>query len=113
MASSSRQGLDEGLVHFRGTGNFFACVDRLVPLLRSSSSSSSCPFDRENAICSVNDTFQPKVSSYNSEFYGFSEFYYSSFDILGLKGRYEASLFAEAAQGYCATPWNVSLERHG
>ena len=109
-------------IHFRGTGNFHACVDRLVPFLKSSasssssfsfsSSSSSCPFNPDAAICSVNGTFQPKVSSYNSEFYGFSEFYYSSYDILGMKGRYESKLFAEKAQEYCATSWNISLQRY-
>ena len=48
--------------------------------------------------CSFNGVFQPSIDFQNSEFYGFSEYFYTSEDILRMAGRYDYTHFVEAAQ---------------
>ncbi|KFW93101.1 Ectonucleoside triphosphate diphosphohydrolase 7, partial [Phalacrocorax carbo] len=47
----------------------------------------------------------------NSEFYGFSEFFYCTEDVLRLGGHYSASTFTSAAQEYCSQRWEVLTQR--
>ncbi|CAG5105520.1 Oidioi.mRNA.OKI2018_I69.chr1.g2197.t1.cds [Oikopleura dioica] len=71
-----------GDVHDRsisGTGDYQSCYSSLKPLLEKS----SCPADDET--CSLAGSYQPSLSSVG-EFFGFSEFYYTTSE-------------------YCATEW--------
>ena len=43
----------------------------------------------------------------NSEFYGFSEFYYTMEDVLRMGGPYEYMKFQKAATEYCGTKWDT------
>ncbi|NXB67309.1 ENTP4 diphosphohydrolase, partial [Struthidea cinerea] len=87
--------------HLRGTGDFRLCRELLRPLLNRS----------EGARSSLNGVFQPPVRFQESEFYGFSEFYYCTEDVLRMGGDYSAARFTKAAQEYCATRWSVLRER--
>ncbi|XP_064256452.1 ectonucleoside triphosphate diphosphohydrolase 4 isoform X1 [Passer domesticus] len=88
-------------LHLRGTGDFQLCRERLQPLLNRTNGTRG----------SLNGVFQPPVHLQSSEFYGFSEFYYCTEDVLRMGGDYSAARFARAAQDYCATRWSVLRER--
>ncbi|XP_041346574.1 ectonucleoside triphosphate diphosphohydrolase 4 isoform X1 [Pyrgilauda ruficollis] len=88
-------------LHLRGTGDFQLCRERLRPLLNRTNGTGS----------SLNGVFQPPVHLQSSEFYGFSEFYYCTEDVLRMGGDYSAAKFTRAAQEYCATRWSVLRER--
>ncbi|KFU91470.1 Ectonucleoside triphosphate diphosphohydrolase 7, partial [Chaetura pelagica] len=45
------------------------------------------------------------------EFYGFSEFFYCTEDVLRLGGQYSAPTFTTAAQEYCSQRWEVLTQR--
>lgn len=47
---------------------------------------------------SLNGVYQPAVHFQNSEFYGFSEFYYCTEDVLRMGGDYNAAKFTKAAK---------------
>ncbi|XP_056364669.1 ectonucleoside triphosphate diphosphohydrolase 4 isoform X1 [Oenanthe melanoleuca] len=88
-------------LHLRGTGHFQQCRQLLQPLLNRTNDSQS----------SLNGVFQPPLHFQSSEFYGFSEFYYCTEDVLRMGGDYSAAKFTKAAQDYCATRWSVLRER--
>ena len=46
----------------------------------------------------MNGVFQPDIDFNSSEFYGFSEFYYSMEDVLRIAGHYNHDRFSAAAQ---------------
>ncbi|NXB69265.1 ENTP4 diphosphohydrolase, partial [Donacobius atricapilla] len=75
-------------LHLRGTGDFQQCRELLQPLLNRTNETQS----------SLNGVFQPPVQFHNSEFYGFSEFYYCTEDVLRMGGDYSAARFTRAAQ---------------
>ncbi|XP_039554260.1 ectonucleoside triphosphate diphosphohydrolase 4 isoform X2 [Passer montanus] len=75
-------------LHLRGTGDFQLCRERLQPLLNRTNGTRG----------SLNGVFQPPVHLQSSEFYGFSEFYYCTEDVLRMGGDYSAARFARAAQ---------------
>jgi len=84
----------------RGTGNLNTCVQSIKPLINKTSCLSKSP-------CAMHGVYQPEISSDNSEFYGFSEFYYSMEDLLSMGGRYEHIRFKQSARKYCATNWTT------
>ncbi|XP_077645367.1 ectonucleoside triphosphate diphosphohydrolase 4 [Lonchura striata] len=88
-------------LQLRGTGDFQLCRERLRPLLNRTNGTRG----------SLNGVAQPPVQLQSSEFYGFSEFYYCTEDVLRMGGDYSAARFARAAQDYCATRWSVLRER--
>ena len=47
----------------------------------------------------------------NSEFYGFSEFWYSMDDVLGMGGQYMFSKYKQAAKQFCAAKWHHTWAR--
>jgi Golgi nucleoside diphosphatase len=88
-----------------GTGDFMACYRRLVPLLAKDN---ACPY----APCSMNGVFQPDLDFSKVTFYGFSEIWYGTNDILGIGGPYDYSRFRKSSQKYCETNWNTLLRRY-
>ena len=86
-------------VEFIGTGNYTACFSSLRPLLHKETCSAL------DQTCSLNGHFQPTLDSV-SEFFGFSEFFYTSEDCLHLAGRWNFDLFRKEAESYCATKWS-------
>ena len=82
-----------------GTGDFASCTESLLPLLNKSSCS------RESPTCSLDGSFQPPLSA-TKEFFGFSEFYYTSEDTLKIAGVWDLEKFQAKASNYCATDWS-------
>lgn len=75
-------------LYVRGRGDWQACALLLRPLLAGSNSSQD----------SLTAAYKAPIDFSNSEFYGFSEFYYCTEDVLRLGGRYSARAFISAAQ---------------
>uniref|UniRef100_A0ACB8FAQ8 Ectonucleoside triphosphate diphosphohydrolase 7 n=1 Tax=Sphaerodactylus townsendi TaxID=933632 RepID=A0ACB8FAQ8_9SAUR len=87
--------------HVRGQGDWQTCAERLFPLLAGDNSSQT----------SLGNTYQAPINFANSEFYGFSEFYYCTEDVLRLGGPYHAPTFMRAAQDYCSMSWSSLTQR--
>ncbi|KYO44472.1 ectonucleoside triphosphate diphosphohydrolase 4 isoform A [Alligator mississippiensis] len=88
-------------LYLRGTGNFNLCREIIQPFMNKTNETQT----------SLNGVYQPAVHFQNSEFYGFSEFYYCTEDVLRMGGDYSAARFIKAAKDYCATKWSVLRER--
>jgi hypothetical protein len=81
--------------HFIGTGDFIQCQKNISPLLNTSVHCHKAP-------CSFNGVYQPDNSNSDSEFYGFSEYWYSMHDVLRIGGHYQADKMTKAAKvSYC------------
>lgn len=75
-------------LHLRGTGDFDQCRQILQPFL-----------NRTNVTqTSLSGVYQPGIDYTNSQFYGFSEFYYCTEDVLRMGGDYNASKYTQAAK---------------
>ncbi|XP_075468414.1 ectonucleoside triphosphate diphosphohydrolase 7 [Ascaphus truei] len=88
-------------LHVLGKGNWDSCRQLLEPLLLKSNDSQAY----------LNGVYQPTIDFSNSEFYGFSEFYYCTEDVLRMGGQYNSHNFAKAAQDYCNMAWTTLTER--
>ncbi|NXS57460.1 ENTP4 diphosphohydrolase, partial [Brachypteracias leptosomus] len=88
-------------MYLRGTGDFNLCRELIQPFMNKTNETQT----------SLNGVYQPAVHFHNSEFYGFSEFYYCTEDVLRMGGDYNAAKFTKAAKDYCATKWSVLRER--
>ncbi|XP_027008569.1 ectonucleoside triphosphate diphosphohydrolase 4 isoform X2 [Tachysurus fulvidraco] len=88
-------------LHLRGTGDFEQCRLHLQPFLNRTNETSS----------SLNGVYQAPINFRNSQFYGFSEFYYCTEDVLRMGGDYNSTKYANAAKDYCATQWKILRER--
>ena len=77
--------------HFKGTGDYNECRAALVPLLNQSG---SC----EKPFCSMNGIHQPDIDFYRTEFYGFSEFWYTMEDVYRIGGVYNNDKFNTEAK---------------
>ncbi|NWW87473.1 ENTP4 diphosphohydrolase, partial [Rhynochetos jubatus] len=89
------------MMYLRGTGDFNLCRELIQPFMNKTNETQT----------SLNGVYQPAVHFQNSEFYGFSEFYYCTEDVLRMGGDYNAAKFTKAAKDYCATKWSVLRER--
>jgi len=87
-------------VTLRGTGQFTECLEKVRPLVNASRGCMKEP-------CSMNGIFQPEINFDESEFYGFSELYYTTEDVLRMAGPYADTRFQEAAMDYCGTKWET------
>ncbi|XP_077417544.1 ectonucleoside triphosphate diphosphohydrolase 4 isoform X2 [Vanacampus margaritifer] len=94
-------GTPEQKLHVLGTGDFDRCRHKLHSFLNHTSETQT----------SLNGIFQPAIDYNNSQFYGFSEFYYCTEDVLRMGGDYNASKYTQAAKSYCATQWKTLRER--
>uniref|UniRef100_A0A8C4KP93 Ectonucleoside triphosphate diphosphohydrolase 7 n=2 Tax=Dromaius novaehollandiae TaxID=8790 RepID=A0A8C4KP93_DRONO len=88
-------------LHVRGRGDWQTCAELLHPLLMGSNSSQA----------SLAEAYKAPIDFSNSEFYGFSEFFYCTEDVLRLGGHYDAPSFTSAAQEYCSQTWAVLTQR--
>ncbi|XP_030917411.1 ectonucleoside triphosphate diphosphohydrolase 7 [Geospiza fortis] len=88
-------------LYIRGRGDWQACAKLLQPLLTGSNGSH----------VSLVETYKAPIDFSNSEFYGFSEFFYCTEDVLRLGGQYSAPTFTSAAQEYCRQRWEVLTQR--
>ena len=86
-----------------GTGDFDSCRQSLIPLLNKT----HCRNDSDT--CSLDGAFQPSLSSTN-DFFGFSEFYYTSQDCLKIAGKWDLDLFSQKSREYCGTEWGTLMQ---
>eukprot|EP00124_Ichthyophonus_hoferi_P002653 Ihof_evm5s190 gene=Ihof_evmTU5s190 len=90
-----------------GTGNFTQCRQAMLPLLNISD---TC---RVSPTCSFNGVFQPAINFNNTEFWGLSEFWYSTNDVFKLgTTTYDSKTFDGIAEEYCSTSWTELNERY-
>lgn len=80
-----RQNLD---FHILGKGDWDGCRQLLDPILSKSNDSQAY----------LNGVYQPVIDFSNSEFYGFSEFFYCTEDVLRMGGMYDSHKFSKAAK---------------
>ncbi|XP_059163251.1 ectonucleoside triphosphate diphosphohydrolase 4-like isoform X2 [Physella acuta] len=89
---------------FIGTGDYEACNAALVPLMNL-----TVPCTKEP--CSLNGVHQPHIDTSKS-FYGFSEFWYCTEDVLRIGGQYDYTKFHQDAKEFCSTDWNILHDRY-
>ncbi|XP_061192965.1 ectonucleoside triphosphate diphosphohydrolase 7-like [Saccostrea echinata] len=95
----------QGHTHFlNGLGDYEACRASLVRLINWNSTV-KC----EQAPCSMNGVHQPIISFHNSEFYAFSEFWYTMDDVYRIGGIYNNEKFDYEAKKFCSTRWSTLL----
>uniref|UniRef100_A0A669DDK6 Ectonucleoside triphosphate diphosphohydrolase 7 n=1 Tax=Oreochromis niloticus TaxID=8128 RepID=A0A669DDK6_ORENI len=59
----------------------------------------------------VTCVFYAPINFSNSEFYGFSEFYYCMEDVLRIGGQYNSEKYSKASMDYCSTQWSTLKQR--
>ncbi|KAK3095111.1 hypothetical protein FSP39_010449 [Pinctada imbricata] len=81
-------------------GDYLKCKDTLIPLLNQ-----SAPCERP--FCSMAGVHQPDIPFLKSEFYGFSEFWYTMEDVYRMGGVYDSKKFDLEAEKFCKTDWST------
>uniref|UniRef100_A0A8C6SVS2 nucleoside-triphosphate phosphatase n=1 Tax=Neogobius melanostomus TaxID=47308 RepID=A0A8C6SVS2_9GOBI len=87
-------------LHLRGQGEWSRCQEAVRPFL-----------GLHNGTMSPGGVYQAPINFSNSEFYGFSEFYYCMEDVLRIRGTYDSRKYSRAASDYCATQWSILKQR--
>jgi Golgi nucleoside diphosphatase len=100
-APSSRAGKALVLV---GTGNYDKCAQALPPLLSQSGIDCGGGNGAPSQPCSMQGTppFPP-----GQQVLGFSEFWYSMYDVYGDGGVYNKSVFDRRSREFCRKSWSV------
>lgn len=87
-------------LYMRGQGNWTSCQEAVRPFL-----------GLHNGTMSPGGVYQAPINFSNSEFYGFSEFFYCTEDVLRLGGQYDSEKYSQAAMEYCSTKWSTLKQR--
>ncbi|XP_019959609.1 ectonucleoside triphosphate diphosphohydrolase 7-like isoform X2 [Paralichthys olivaceus] len=87
---------DNRTLYLRGQGNWAQCQHSVQPFL-----------GLHNGTMSPGGVYQAPINFSNSEFYGFSEFYYCMEDVLRIGGQYDSEKYSRAATDYCSTKWST------
>lgn len=95
----------------KGTGDFDGCHKKLSKMLDPSTEASHCTPDSFNSSCPLTQLRQTEPPFESSEFYGFSEFWYTMEDMLRQGGPYRYDKFRESASNLCATSFSVTQDR--
>jgi len=98
---------DRQTVHLYGTGDWELCYKQLSNFTRDKDQFAVC---REN--CPDTSIRPPPIQFDNSEFYGFSEFWYSMDDVLGMGGQYMFNKYKQAGKDFCSTRWHLSWAKY-
>ncbi|XP_077381309.1 ectonucleoside triphosphate diphosphohydrolase 7-like isoform X1 [Festucalex cinctus] len=88
-------------VHLRGQGDWARCLEAVQPFLGL----------RNGSMAAAGGVYQAPINFSNSEFYGFSEFYYCMEDVLRMGGQYDSDKYSRAARDFCATKWSTLKQR--
>lgn len=91
---------DNHTLYLRGQGDWSQCQEAVRPFL-----------GLHNGTMSPGGVYQAPINFSNSEFYGFSEFFYCMEDVLRLGGGYDSHKYARAAMDYCFTKWSILKQR--
>ncbi|GMR62296.1 hypothetical protein PMAYCL1PPCAC_32491, partial [Pristionchus mayeri] len=85
----------------KGTGDWLECTARLTDIVTNAKSTSKCADS-----CFFGSAPAPKMSLNNVEIYGFSEYWFSVEDVLGLGGAYNYTQVAEKSKKFCSQRWS-------
>ncbi|XP_040893221.1 ectonucleoside triphosphate diphosphohydrolase 7-like [Toxotes jaculatrix] len=91
---------DNRTLYLRGQGDWARCQEAVQPFL-----------GLRNGTMSPGGVYQAPINFSNSEFYGFSEFYYCMEDVLRIGGQYNSEKYSRAAADYCSTKWSTLKQR--
>ncbi|XP_070771475.1 ectonucleoside triphosphate diphosphohydrolase 7-like [Enoplosus armatus] len=91
---------DNHTLYLRGQGDWTRCQEAVRPFL-----------GLHNGTMSPGGVYQAPINFSNSEFYGFSEFFYCTEDVLRLGGQYDSEKYSRAAVDYCSTKWSTLKQR--
>uniref|UniRef100_A0A3Q3XCT1 nucleoside-triphosphate phosphatase n=1 Tax=Mola mola TaxID=94237 RepID=A0A3Q3XCT1_MOLML len=91
---------DNHTLYLRGQGDWTRCQEVVRPFL-----------GLHNGTMSPGGVYQAPINFSNSEFYGFSEFFYCTEDVLRLGGQYNSEKYFKAAADYCSTKWTTLKQR--
>ncbi|XP_076585273.1 ectonucleoside triphosphate diphosphohydrolase 7-like [Chaetodon auriga] len=91
---------DNHTLYLRGQGDWTRCQEAVRPFL-----------GLHNGTMSPGGVYQAPINFSNSEFYGFSEFFYCTEDVLRLGGQYDSEKYSRAAMDYCSTKWSTLKQR--
>lgn len=91
---------DNRTLYLRGQGDWTRCQEAVRPFL-----------GLHNGTMSPGGVYQAPINFSNSEFYGFSEFFYCTEDVLRLGGQYDSQKYSRAAMDYCSTKWSTLKQR--
>lgn len=99
-----------------GTGNWPGCESSLIQQIRAERTTRRCNVTSHHASrtdeCLTRVLSRPPQSVKFSELVGFSEFWYSTHDLLKLGGSYSYAKLREKASTYCSTQWAVLKRRY-
>ncbi|GMT06732.1 hypothetical protein PENTCL1PPCAC_28906, partial [Pristionchus entomophagus] len=85
----------------KGTGDWVECTSRLTEIVTNAKSTSKCA-----DFCFFGSAPAPKMSLNNVEIYGFSEYWFSVEDVLGIGGAYNYTQVAEKSKSFCSQRWS-------
>ncbi|XP_053194361.1 ectonucleoside triphosphate diphosphohydrolase 7-like [Scomber japonicus] len=91
---------DNRTLYVRGQGDWARCQEAVRPFL--------C---LHNGTMSPGGVYQAPINFSNSEFYGFSEFFYCMEDVLRIGGQYDSEKYSKFATDYCSTRWSTLKQR--
>lgn len=93
-------------IHLYGSGEWDTCYARIQNYTKAADKFVSC-----NQNCPDPGMRIPPIQFDNSEFFGFSEFWYSMEDVLGMGGKYMFYKYRTASKDFCATRWLTTWAR--
>lgn len=91
---------DNRTLYLRGLGDWARCQGAVRPFL-----------GLHNGTMSPGGVYQAPINFSNSEFYGFSEFFYCMEDVLRIGGQYDSEKYSRFAADYCSTKWSTLKQR--
>ncbi|XP_057698917.1 ectonucleoside triphosphate diphosphohydrolase 7-like isoform X1 [Corythoichthys intestinalis] len=92
---------DNRTLYLRGQGDWGRCLEAVHPFLGL----------HNDTMTAAGGVYQAPINFSNSEFYGFSEFYYCMEDVLRIGGQYDSDKYSKAAKDFCATKWSTLKQR--
>lgn len=97
------------MVYAIGTGDWDKCYKTMSQFVKSSEPYfSSCSSDGPG--CPDAGIKMPPIPLEHTDFYGFSEFWYTSEDVVHMGGLYSYENFSNASREYCASNWKNILK---
>jgi len=98
---------DTQTVYLYGTGRWDECYSLLANFTKQPDQFVNCKSE-----CPDSRMRSPPIQFDNSEFYGFSEFWYSMEDVLGMGGQYMFNKFKQASKDFCSSRWHLTWAKY-
>jgi len=94
---------DSQMVYLYGTGDWDTCFAQLKNFTKTEDNYLAC-----KESCPDPGMRPPPIQFDNSEFYGFSEFWYSMDDVLGMGGQYMFNKYKQVSRDFCSSRWHLT-----